>query len=114
MPAIKPPCTRLASALHLAVVELAAARLDALPSGTAAAALAKLEAEDNSHWLDTVGRHVALAIAAIPNSVLRDWLMDARVVGGEEIYKTLKAGARIRAAGGDSRVIGADTRVIGH
>lgn len=92
------PCTRLAGALHAACVELDAARREA---GQAAAAR---PADDPApgqapHWTDQVGRHVALAIAAIPDTVLRGWLMDGQTVGGEEIYRTLKAGAGVRAAG---------------
>lgn len=93
------PCKRLAIVLHAACVELDAARREALPEGSPAAALAKFEAAEHPHWLDQVGRHVALAIAAMPESVLREWLLDPQVVGGMEIYLTLKVGAGARAAG---------------
>jgi hypothetical protein len=38
-------------------------------------------------------------VAALPDSVLRGWLLDDDVVGGEEIYDTLRAGARARVMG---------------
>jgi len=90
------PCTRLAAALHAACVELEAVRQET----------AKVRHENGNDepasgadWYDKIGRHVALAIAAMPDSVLRAWLMDPRVVGGEEIYRTLKTGAGTRASG---------------
>jgi len=95
----KTHCTELAEALHASCVALDLARREALPEGSAAAALAKFEADEHPHWLDLVGRHVALAIAAVPESVLREWLLDPRVVGGVEIYQTLKVGAGMRATG---------------
>lgn len=89
--ATETPCMRLAAALHAACVELEAAREDHTQANS--------EPGVAPPWLDKVGRHVALAIAALPDSVLRAWLLDPHVVGGEQIYKTLKAGAGIRAEG---------------
>ena len=94
------PCTRLAAALHGACVALDEARTEA-----ARAARISDKAEDHAnaacgaHWTDKVGRHVALAVAALPDSVLRAWLLDGQTVGGAEIYRTLKAGAGLRAGG---------------
>jgi hypothetical protein len=78
------PCKRLAEALHGACVALSDVRY----AGSATA------------WADKVGVHVALAISALPDAVLRSWLLDGQTVGGEEVYRTLKAGADVRANGG--------------
>jgi hypothetical protein len=78
-------CKRLAEALHAACVALEGVR----------------SARPDTTWSDSAGRHVALAVAALPDSVLRAWLLDIQTVGGEEIYRTLKAGADVRANGKD-------------
>ena len=93
------PCTRLAAALHAACVELDAARREVGTANSIEGALVEMETAGKPHWTDAVGRHVALAVAALPDSVLRAWLLDPHVIGGEEIYKTLKAGATLRAVG---------------
>ena len=87
----KTSCKQLAASLHAAVVALQEARKD-----LAGRARGDEFETDGSHWTDSVGKHLALAVAALPDSVLRDWLMDDDVVGGEEIYHTLRAGARAR------------------
>lgn len=83
-------CKALAEALHAACVALGRIReeLDneACPSGF-----------PGTGWIDLVGQRVALAIASIPDSVLRAWLMDDRVIGGHEVYKTLRAGCEAHA-----------------
>lgn len=87
-------CKQLVDALHAAVVSLHATRteLNTRP-------LAGEPTEDGQlHWTDRVGQHVALAVAACPDSVLRAWLLDDAVIGGEEIYRTMRAGAHARAA----------------
>jgi len=89
-------CKRLAESLHQAICELQQARKESNNSRTLAGQLAEMEAEGNP-WMDKVGHHLALAVAAVPESVLRAWLLDPRVVGGEEIYKTLRAGCEARA-----------------
>ena len=76
---------RLAEALHGTCVALEEAR----------------HASADPTWTDNIGRHVALAVAALPDSVLRAWLLDSDTVGGEEIYRTLKAGAGMRAGGSE-------------
>ena len=78
-------CKRLAEALHGACVALEDVR----------------KARPDTTWTDGAGRHVALAVAALPDSVLRAWLLDGQTVGGQEIYKTLKAGAGVRAGGAE-------------
>jgi len=93
------PCKRLAAALHACCIELDAARREVKTAQTPESALIDLEGDGKQHWTDAVCHHVALAIAAVPDSVLRAWLMDSRVIGGQEIYATLKAGATVRAAG---------------
>lgn len=96
------PCTRLAAALHAACVALDEARTAAAKaSGICRRDEDHAPAVPGAHWTDKVGRHVALAVAALPDSVLRAWLLDGEVVGGEEIYRTLKAGAGVRAGGKD-------------
>jgi hypothetical protein len=97
------PCTRLAAALHAACVALDEARQEKRGAATLADQALALEsagADGAPPWTDAVGRHVALAVAALPESILRAWLLDHRVVGGEQIYKTLRVGAATRAAGG--------------
>ena len=98
---IDTPCTRLAAALHAACVELDVIRRHPMHRLTtvAGAALAAETKELPQPWLDSVGRHVALAIAAMPDSVLREWLLAPRVVGGVEIYQTIKTAAGVRAGG---------------
>ncbi len=93
------PCTRLAAALHAACVALDESRREVANANTVEGALLELETAGAPHWTDAVGRHVALAVAALPDSILRAWLMDGRVIGGAEIYQTLKAGATVRSAG---------------
>ena len=93
------PCKRLAAALHACCVELDAARREVGTANSVEGALIEIETAGKPHWTDAVGKHVALAVAALPESVLRAWLLDPKVVGGEQIYKTLKAGAAARAAG---------------
>ena len=87
----KTSCKQIAASLHSAVVALQEARND-----LAGRARGDEPAAEAIHWTDHVGRHLALAVAALPDSVLRAWLMDDDVVGGEEIYHTLRAGARAR------------------
>ena len=94
------PCTRLAAALHGACVALDEARTDvAVTSGLDHGAEDHAPAVPGAHWTDKVGRHVALAVAALPDSVLRAWLLDGQTIGGAEIYRTLKAGAGLLAGG---------------
>jgi len=96
------PCTRLAAALHGACVALDEARTAAArASGISHGAEDHAPAVSGAHWTDKVGRHVALAVAALPDSVLRAWLLDGQTIGGVEIYRTLKAGAGLRAGGKD-------------
>lgn len=90
----KPGCKQLAASLHAAVVALQEARKD-----LAGRSRGDEPAAEAIHWTDHVGKHLALAVAALPDSVLRGWLMDDDVVGGEEIYHTLRAGARARSTG---------------
>ena len=99
MNTINTPCTRLAAALHAACVALDEARREVANANSVEGALLEMETAGAPHWTDAVGRHVALAVAATPESVLRAWLMDGRVIGGTEIYNTLKAGATVRSAG---------------
>ena len=40
-------------------------------------------------WPDRVGKHVALAIAAIPEDVLSNWLLTNNTIGGAEILAAL-------------------------
>ena len=87
-------CKQLAEALHAAVVALHATRTE-LGSRPLAG---EPTATDPMHWTDRVGQHVALAVAACPDSVLRAWLLDDAVIGGAEIYRTMRAGAGARAA----------------
>jgi hypothetical protein len=82
---------QIASALHKACVHLERARGPRPPHAPFC--------EPPAHWTDDVGRHVALAIAAIPDHILEAWLFNRRTIGGEEVYRTLKAGAQVRAAG---------------
>ena len=94
------PCTRLAAALHGACVALDEARTEAArAAGISHGAEDHAPAVPGAHWTDKVGRHVALAVAALPDSVLRAWLLDGQTIGGAEIYRTLKAGAGLRAGG---------------
>jgi len=94
------PCTRLAAALHGACVALDAARTDAdVTAGLSHGSEDGAPAVPGAHWTDKVGRNVELAVAALPDSVLRAWLLDGEAVGGEEIYRTLKAGACVRSGG---------------
>jgi len=92
---MKTACIRLAIALHTACIELEAARRES----NGAAPKGRLPPAPDASWTERVGKHVALAVAAVPDSVLRAWLLDSQTVGGEEIYKTLKAGAGVRAQG---------------
>jgi len=87
------PCQRLADALHACCVALEAARADHTQPGQ--------EPPGPPAWLDRCGHHVTLALAAVPDSVLRAWLMQERTVGGDQIYRTIRAGAgaRCNAAG---------------
>jgi hypothetical protein len=87
-------CKQLAEALHAAVVALQATRTE-LGSRPTDGEPADMEPR---HWTDKVGQHVALAVAACPDSVLRAWLLDDAVIGGAEIYRTMRAGAGARAA----------------
>ena len=97
---INTPCTRLAAALHGACVALDEARTEAArAAGISHGTEDHAPAVPLAYWLEAVGRHVALAVAALPDSVLRAWLLDGEAVGGEEIYRTLKAGAGVRAGG---------------
>jgi len=99
---INTPCTRLAAALHGACVALDEARTEAsMAAGISHGAEDHAPAVPGAHWTDKVGRHVALAVAALPDSVLRAWLLDGQTIGGAEIYRTLKAGAGVRAGGKD-------------
>jgi hypothetical protein len=49
-------------------------------------------------WEGQAGRLIALAVAAVPEPVLRDWLLDGRTVGGGEVYDALRTIAARRAA----------------
>ena len=81
------PCKRLASALHAACVALEEVRNEVRDASTIEHAALELETTADPHWTDKIGRHVALAVAAMPDSVLRAWLMDGSVIGGfDSIY----------------------------
>ena len=95
---------RLAENLHAAIYELQATRMEGSNSKTLVGQLANLEQDAvalqpgaGEPWMDKVGHHLSLAVAAVPESVLRAWLLDPRVVGGQEIYRTLRAGCTARA-----------------
>jgi hypothetical protein len=94
--ALNTPCRRIAEGLHGLCCALEAARNEVKPDKTLTGQLTALET-DGRPWMNEVGKHVALAIAAVPESVWRAWLQNPRVVGGEEIYKTLRAGCTVRA-----------------
>jgi hypothetical protein len=87
-------CKQLAEALHAAVVALQATRTELATRPTDA----EPAVNEPRHWTDKVGQHVALAVAACPDSVLRAWLLEDDVIGGTEIYRTMRAGAHARAA----------------
>ena len=87
-------CKQLAEALHAAVVALQATRTELATRPTDCAP----PVNEPRHWTDKVGQHVALAVAACPDSVLRAWLLEDDVIGGTEIYRTMRAGAHARAA----------------
>ena len=89
------PCKRLAESLHQAICELQAARKETGKKDLAGQ-LTEMETSGEP-WMDKVGHHLSLAVAAVPESVLRAWLLDPRVVGGQEIYTTLRAGCEARA-----------------
>ena len=57
-------------------------------------------------WIERVGRHVVLAVAAIPEQALRAWLCDERTIGGEEVLRTLRAGAGARAGVAGAPAVG--------
>lgn len=92
------PCKRLAEALHAACVALDQARAEREEAGSIDAASIQMETA-GAPWTEKVGHHVALAISAMPDSALRAWLLTPNVAGGEEIYRTLKIGAGVRANG---------------
>jgi hypothetical protein len=50
-----------------------------------------------AEWVEIAGRHVALAITAIPEHALRAWLCDEQTIGGTEVLQTLRTGAAARA-----------------
>ena len=81
-------CIRLVAALHGACVALEMWR-----QGSVIADAQTKQAIEN------IGRHVAMAVAAIPEPVLRAGLLGDRTVGGEEVYRLMKVSAEGRAAG---------------
>jgi hypothetical protein len=81
----------IAAALHAVCIELEQARRTPV--------VGIQNALDARAWIDKVGIRVVQAISAIPDDVLRGWLLDPCVIGGTEVYKTLREGASIRAAG---------------
>ncbi len=85
------PCQCLADALHAACVALNEARAERSDAGHEPAA--------PPDWMERCGKHVALALAAVPDSVLRAWLMQERTIGGAEIYQTIRAGVSARSEG---------------
>jgi hypothetical protein len=79
-------CKAVAEALHAACVALDRTRTERMTTKSD-------PARTDGAWVDKVGAHVALALAAIPDSVLRAWLLDEKVIGGAEVYNTLRRGA---------------------
>lgn len=76
--------------------ELAAGRSLATALHGACTALADVrEAAGAPAWTEKAGAHVALALAAVPDEVLRSWLFDGRSVGGGELYAALRLAGRV-------------------
>jgi len=80
-----PATIRLTRALHAACVALADVRAERSHSAYPGGSLRAPE------WTDRIGKHVALAIAALPREVLAAWLDTETTAGANEILANLSA-----------------------